>query len=80
MEYNLQQMSEDSDMGYEELARMIRNGLLTDSDWTQLPDAPITSEKREEWKQWRQYLRDLPTEFADTANYPSILTITNSPE
>jgi hypothetical protein len=39
--------------------RNFRNQLLNRSDWTQLPDAPITAEKRAEWTQYRQQLRDI---------------------
>ena len=35
-----------------------RNLLLRNSDWTQLPDAPISSEVKEAMKEWRQQLRD----------------------
>lgn len=36
-----------------------RNRMLTASDWTQIPDAPITEAKREEYRVYRQELRDL---------------------
>ena len=36
-----------------------RNTLLTDSDWTQLDDSPLSEEKKTEWKNYRQALRDL---------------------
>ena len=29
-------------------------------DWTQLPDAPLTDEKKAEWATYRQALRDVP--------------------
>jgi len=37
-----------------------RNKLLKDSDWTQLPNNPLTTEKQEEWNVYRQKLRDIP--------------------
>ena len=37
--------------------RLMRNGLLTASDWTQLPDATCD---REAWATYRQALRDFP--------------------
>lgn len=40
-------------------ARRIRNTLLTQSDWTQLPDAQISAEKKTEWTTYRQALRDI---------------------
>ena len=42
------------------LLRQKRDFLLKDCDWTQLPDAPISNEKKEEWANYRQELRDLP--------------------
>jgi len=37
-----------------------RDQLLVDSDWTQLPDSPLTEEKKNEWRVYRQALRDYP--------------------
>lgn len=42
------------------IARSKRNNLLKESDWTQLPNNPLTSEKQEEWNAYRQKLRDIP--------------------
>lgn len=36
-----------------------RNQLLLESDWTQLPDSPITPEKKTEYQTYRQELRDV---------------------
>ena len=41
-----------------------RDSLLSASDWTQLPDSPLSSEKKEEWATYRQELRDLPGAYA----------------
>lgn len=38
--------------------RSVRNGYLKDTDFTQLNDAPFTSEEKEQYAQYRQYLRD----------------------
>ena len=40
--------------------RKHRNGLLTECDWTILPSSPLSAEKQDEWKIYRQALRDLP--------------------
>lgn len=40
-------------------ARSRRRGLLMDSDWTQLPDAPLTDEQKLAWGAYRQELRDI---------------------
>jgi hypothetical protein len=45
--------------------REYRNQLLTASDWTQLPDAPVN---REAWAAYRQALRDL----TDHVNFPNL--------
>ena len=42
--------------------RAERDRLLRESDWTQLPDAPLTAAERAEWAAYRQALRDLPQE------------------
>jgi len=36
-----------------------RNRQLVASDWTQLPDVTLSSEKVEAWRQYRQELRDM---------------------
>lgn len=38
----------------------IRTRKLMDSDWTQMPDSPLTTEQRTAWATYRQALRDLP--------------------
>lgn len=50
----------------EDIARGMRNGLLAGSDWTQLPNAPLTEEKKLEWENYRQQLRDLFNSFSYT--------------
>ena len=41
-------------------ARLKRNQLLTDCDWTQLPDAPVLDAN--EWTTYRQQLRDITSQ------------------
>jgi hypothetical protein len=41
--------------------RTERNKLLTESDWTQITDSPLSSDKKTEWSNYRTALRDLPT-------------------
>jgi hypothetical protein len=47
-----------------------RNRLLTNSDWTQLPDVPI--ETREVWVEYRQKLRDITdqSDFPESVEWP----------
>ncbi|UTN03984.1 phage tail assembly chaperone [Flavobacterium bizetiae] len=39
--------------------RTTRNILLAETDWTQVEDSPLSEEKKTEWKNYRQELRDL---------------------
>ena len=47
-------------------ARIERNTLLTESDWTQMADSPLSSSKKTEWATYRQALRDLPADSSAT--------------
>lgn len=42
-----------------------RNQLLTESDWTVLPDSTLSADKQAEWKVYRQKLRDLPANTSE---------------
>ena len=42
--------------------RAKRDRLLTESDWTQAADSPLTASKKTKWATYRQELRDLPAE------------------
>ena len=48
--------------------RAERDGRLAATDWTQLPDAPLTVEQVAAWRTYRQQLRDLPANTADPRN------------
>lgn len=39
--------------------RALRTRLLTQSDWTQLPDNPLTPEMKSQWAAYRQELRNI---------------------
>ena len=49
--------------------RIIRNRLLAESDWTQLPDTPVD---RAAWATYRQALRDFPATWTPgpTVTFP----------
>jgi len=49
--------------------RHYRDRLLAESDWTQLPDAPVD---RAAWAKYRQALRDFPFKWtpAPTVTFP----------
>jgi hypothetical protein len=42
------------------MVRAQRNDLLSSSDWTQMPDVPLTPEQKTAWVTYRQQLRDFP--------------------
>jgi hypothetical protein len=46
--------------------RSARNQRLSDCDWTQLSDAPLTDAKKAEWEAYRQALRDI----SDQSGFP----------
>ena len=48
-----------------EALRRERNIKLAMSDWTQMPDSPLTQEQRQAWADYRQALRDLPQSNLD---------------
>lgn len=50
------------------ILRLNRASLLTGSDWTQMPDSPLSDVKKEEWAIYRQALRDLPSSTTDPSN------------
>jgi hypothetical protein len=51
-----------------ERLREQRNFRLSSSDWSQLPDAPLTSTEKTAWATYRQELRDLPENTEDPKN------------
>lgn len=62
----------DTEMKWD-VVREERNRLLVESDWTQLVNTPLTSEKQEEWNQYRIGLRNIPqqTENPDNVVWPT---------
>jgi hypothetical protein len=54
-----------------------RNKFLSESDWTQLPDNGLTTEKRAEWATYRQELRDIIATL-DPDTHRSYVTLWNS--
>lgn len=45
-----------------------RNKQLSASDWTQIPDSPITDEQKQLWQTYRQALRDFPNTYTGDPN------------
>ena len=55
-----------------DIMRAHRNRLLAESDWSQMPDSPLSDSDREAWATYRQALRDFPNtwEPSETAEFP----------
>jgi len=56
-----------------EILRLKRDALLTESDWTQVNDSPLTDAKKAEWSTYRQELRDLPSSHQSTTNFDDVV-------
>ena len=52
--------------------RKYRDYLISQTDWTQMPDAPLSNEKKAEFATYRQALRDIPQDVGnpDDVVYP----------
>lgn len=48
-----------------QVLKKMRNNRLTNSDWTQAVDSPLSDSKKAEWATYRQALRDLPSSYTD---------------
>jgi hypothetical protein len=57
----------------EEMARSRAKILLTQSDWSMMPDVPMTSSKKQEWEAYRRALREIKLQpgFPDDVNWPN---------
>ena len=44
--------------------RMERDRLLAESDWTQMPDSPLTDSQKTSWATYRQSLRDMTDTYS----------------
>ena len=52
--------------------RMQRNAMLSQSDWTQLPDSPLNEEQKAAWAEYRQGLRDITETNAEWPIQPNV--------
>jgi len=55
-----------------EMTKTERNNKLAKSDWTQLPDVSLSEEKVQQWRVYRQDLRDITeqSEYPKNINWP----------
>ncbi len=74
-DYVLKQWVPNSDLA-ENFVKTNRNKLLYQSDWTQLPNSPLTTEKQQEWAVYRQQLRDITSQ----SGYPFNVVWPTQPE
>lgn len=49
-----------------------RDFLLLNSDWTQLSDNSLTDQQKEQWRTYRQLLRDLPQTYSSATSKSEI--------
>lgn len=68
-ELTIEPMPDPTNEQLAEKARLKRDALLKESDWTQLPDAPVNHQA---WADYRQALRDIPDQagFPTDVNWP----------
>ena len=52
--------------------KQYREYLLVQCDWTQLPDSPLTDEKKAEWATYRQVLRDYPANNVGATDFDAL--------
>jgi len=75
LEYTVRDMdaSEISRLG--DLVRAERNARLSECDWTQLSDAPLTDAEKQSWAAYRQALRDITdqAEFPFNVQWPNVI-------
>jgi hypothetical protein len=64
----------DTDLNEQCLAeiRARRDKLLARSDFTQLPDSPLSDEQKAAYQTYRQQLRDLPETYADATSIDQV--------
>ena len=55
---------------------LIRNFLLSDSDWTQLGDAQLTTQQKADWVTYRQKLRDIPQDQTEASAATVVFPVT----
>jgi hypothetical protein len=63
--FQSQEESQITDEQWIEIARSWRNDLLSESDWSQIPDNFLSEEKKQEWKEYRIQLRNITNVYED---------------
>jgi len=62
--------------------RELRNALLSGTDWAVMPDSPLSEDRKQEYIEYREALRDLPNTYADSdeVHFPYAPLPENMPE
>ena len=68
MDTDYSSIKENFGTDYVGALRHMRDTLLKESDWTQFTDSPLSDSKKNEWKIYRQQLRDLPAASSNPEN------------
>ena len=55
-----------------QMLRDSRDFLLSESDWTQTADSPLTDSKKTQWVTYRQELRDLPANNSSATSFDDV--------
>jgi hypothetical protein len=66
----------DNSVSPEELLKQIRqerNMLISKTDWTQMPDSPLSDIEKGWWASYRQQLRDLPQNVSDITSLDDVV-------
>lgn len=60
-----------------EEVRTDRDRRISATDWTQMPDAPLTAEQKAAFADYRQTLRDIPQTYSDPdlVEWPAVPTV-----
>lgn len=69
-------MSDDMTVEITEIwvhARARRDYRLQMSDWTQMPDSPLSDEKKAEWAAYRAALRQIPQTYETASHLADII-------
>lgn len=62
----------DADINVMDYIRAWCRDVLQSTDWTQLPDSPLSAENKEKYRVFRQKVRDLPAKYNDNTKLDEI--------
>ena len=56
-----------------DVVRNERDAKLVMTDWTQMPDSPLSPELKQEWADYRAALRAFPSQFTNESDWDTII-------